>query len=213
MNNKRILIFSGGNLGPWALAAVEPGDFLLGVDRGALYLLEQGHRPDYALGDFDSVSAEELQRIRQESKHLASCDPILKDETDTELAFNWALEQHPREIILLGVLGTRFDHSLANVHLLARALQQGVPCRILDEHNEILLMDQSTTITANHFPQISLLPLNQEVTGVTLTGFRYPLNNATLTLGQSIGISNLLVGERGKIEITSGQLLVIRSRD
>lgn len=209
----RILLFSGGHLGPWALAEITEGDFLLGVDRGALFLIENGCRPDLAMGDFDSVNAEEFSRIKLESKECLDCDPVNKDETDTEMAFNWALTQNPREIVLLGVLGCRFDHTLANVHLLAKALQAGIPCRIVDEKNEILLIKDAAIIRKNRFRQISLLPLTGQVTGITLTGFQYPLNQATLTLGHSLGISNILQDETGKVEIATGQLLIIKSTD
>ncbi|GAB6159082.1 thiamine diphosphokinase [Desulfotomaculum varum] len=209
----RILIFSGGVLGPWALQQISAGDFLLGVDRGALFLITNGRQPDLAIGDFDSVTPEEFALIRQASKQCLACDPVAKDETDTELAFNWALTRRPREILLLGVTGCRLDHTLANLHLLARALQEGVPCRIVDEKNEIMLIEDTTEINKDRFSHISLLPLTDRVTGITLTGFRYPLHRATLTLGQSLGISNILQAPAGKIEIAGGRLLIIKSRD
>ncbi|CCO08380.1 thiamine diphosphokinase [Desulforamulus hydrothermalis] len=209
----RILIFSGGALGPWALQEIAAGDFLLGVDRGALFLIENGRQPDLAIGDFDSVTPTEFALIRQASKQCLSCDPVAKDETDTELAFNWALARRPREILLLGATGSRLDHTLANLHLLARALQEGIPCRMADEKNEVMLIQDTTEITKGRFSHISLLPLTDRVTGITLTGFRYPLHRATLTLGQSLGISNILQAPTGKIEIAAGRLLVIKSRD
>ncbi|MEW6698186.1 MAG: thiamine diphosphokinase [Bacillota bacterium] len=213
MKGGRILLFSGGHLGPWALAEITEGDFLLGVDRGTLFLIENGCRPDLAMGDFDSVNAAEFSRIKLESKECQACEPVVKDETDTEMAFNWALTQNPREILLLGVLGCRFDHTLANVHLLAKALQAGIPCRIVDEKNEILLINDAAVIRKDRFRQISLLPLTGRVTGITLTGFQYPLHQATLTLGHSLGISNILQDETGKVEIATGQLLIIKSMD
>lgn len=211
--SNRILIFSGGHLGTWALQELQPGDFLLGVDRGAVFLLQQGLQPDYAIGDFDSVTPEEFAQIKEQSKDVWSCDPIQKNETDTEMALNWALEQRPGEIVLFGVLGNRFDHSLANVHLLTKALKSGIPCYIVDEKNEILLIDKTTFIKKNRFPQISLLPLTSKVTGITLKGFQYPLQQATLTIGNSLGISNVLQEETGTIELAEGQLLVIKSAD
>ena len=213
MDKQRILIFTGGQLGPWALQEIQPGDFLLGVERGALFLLQHGHQPDFALGDFDSVTTKEQTFIKQGSKQFWSCDPVDKNETDTELAFTWALAQLPREIVLLGALGSRFDHSLANVHLLAKGLTAGIPCRIVDEKNQLQLLNQKLHLQKSSFSQISLLPLSLEVQGVTLTGFQYPLHNATLTLGHSLGISNVLLADSGTIQITSGLLLTIQSTD
>jgi thiamine pyrophosphokinase len=213
MNGKRIVIVTGGTLGPWVQQELRQDDILVGSDRGALYLLEQGFIPDYALGDFDSVTELELERIRTESKQFLTCDPIDKDFTDTEMAFNWALQQQPSEIVLLGALGTRFDHSLANVHLLVKGVHQGIACTIIDSHNEVILIDRPTSIRKGSYTNVSLLPLSMEVTGITLHGFQYPLHSATLRIGQTLGISNILVELEGRIEIQSGYLLVIQSKD
>ncbi|MCP3774960.1 thiamine diphosphokinase [Paenibacillus sp. MZ04-78.2] len=215
MERKRILIFSGGRLGGWAFREIRTGDVLVGADRGALFLVRHGYRPDMALGDFDSVSSMELEEISRVSRKFLACDPVWKDLTDTEMAFTWALEQNAEEIVLLGVLGTRWDHSLANVHLLRKALAAGIRCRIVDACNELMLMDGSAlqTVSRSRFTHVSLLPLSIEVTGITLEGFQYPLNEATLTIGQSLGISNVLLGEAGHIRIRDGLLFVIQSRD
>lgn len=215
MNNSRIVIFSGGTLGDWALAQIQPADVLVGADRGALFLVRHRLQPDIALGDFDSVSAQELAEIKRHSKLFESCDPIDKDYTDTELAFTWALQQAPAEIVLCGALGTRWDHSLANIHLLRRGLQAGIRCRLIDAHNQIRLMDHSMPLqlTAGAYPYVSLLPLSLEVTGITLQGFQYPLTNAKLTIGQSLGISNLLIEPTGTVSVNEGMLLVIQSSD
>ncbi|AEI39105.1 thiamine pyrophosphokinase [Paenibacillus mucilaginosus KNP414] len=211
----RYVIFSGGTLGSWALRLLQPGDKLIGADRGALFLAEHGLRPDIALGDFDSVTAMELERVRDSSARFLTCDPVMKDLTDTEMAFNWALEQGAREIVMAGVLGSRWDHSLANVHLLRRGLLAGVPCRIADEYNELQLIGAGTPLKLQKSPHthVSLLPLTLDVHGITLEGFQYPLHEASLTIGQSLGISNVLVDEAGTVQVREGLLLVIRSRD
>ncbi|RXT08780.1 thiamine diphosphokinase [Ammoniphilus sp. CFH 90114] len=209
----RILLFTGGNLGSWALEEIQQGDRLIGVDRGALFLILNHLQPDLALGDFDSVTEEEREIIRRQSVSYSDCDPIMKDQTDTEMAFEWALKQNTEEILLLGALGTRFDHSLANVHLLRRGLEKRIPCRIIDEKNELMIMDRYLEVEKSHYNHVSLLPLSLQVTGITLTGFQYPLNKATLNVGDSLGISNVLVKEVGQIEIDSGLLLVIKSKD
>ncbi len=213
ISKRRILIFAGGNLGKWALDEINENDFLLGVDRGALFLLQNNFRPHYVMGDFDSVTAAEYEEIRRQCPDIFSCDPVEKNHTDTEMAFNWALAQSPGEIILLGALGTRFDHTLANVHLLYRGLKAGVFSRIIDEQNEIILIDRAAVISGGRFSYVSLLPMSMQVTGITLAGFQYPLCQATLSIGDSLAISNVLQEETGRITIESGNLLVVRSRD
>lgn len=213
MNGQRIVIFSGGELGDWALNYLLPDDVIVGVDRGALFLIKHQVTPTIALGDFDSVSAEQRALIEQNSRDIWACDPIMKDLTDTEMAFHWALERNPREIILFGVLGSRFDHTLANIHLLLKGLQKQIRCRIIGLHNEVTLIDDQAEVEKDRFTHVSLLPLSMSVTGITLEGFQYPLTDATLQIGDSLGISNVLLGEKGKIKIKSGYLLVIQSMD
>lgn len=215
MRRKRIVIFSGGTLGPWALAEVREGDVLVGADSGALYMIRHGLRPHLSIGDFDSVTAEELAIVRAASEQFQSCDPVMKDWTDTEMAFRWAAEQHPKEIILVGALGTRFDHTLANVHLLRKAQQAGIACSLVDQQNRITLIapGPAVPVTCGRYEHVSLLPLSLEVSGVTLDGFQYPLHEATLQIGDSIGISNVLVASVGHIRIASGLLLCIQSSD
>lgn len=211
---KRALIISGGRLGAWALEEIRSDDILIGADRGALFLIQHGYHPHLAIGDFDSVTEQEKAMIQQLSGEFLSCDAILKDESDTELAFLHAAQMKPTEIVILGALGTRFDHSLANIHLLHKANSLGIVCCIVDEFNIIHVTDHSLDIVAAEgFTHISLLPLTLEVSGITLTGFQYPLNEATLIMGHSLAISNILTGAIGHVQIRTGLLLVIQSRD
>jgi thiamine pyrophosphokinase len=212
-NQPRIVICTGGDIGAEAIDEIQGADLLIGADRGALYLVEHGFTPDISLGDFDSVSVEELSRIRSGSRAFVDCDPVMKDLTDTEMAFNYALELKPKEIVMLGALGSRFDHSLANVHLLLRALEQGVACCAVNSRNRVWLTDGTLELAASQYTHVSLLPLSMEVTGITLTGFQYPLYQAALKLGQSLGISNVLSEPKGTITVESGLLLVIQSMD
>ncbi|MDF2959010.1 MAG: thiamine pyrophosphokinae [Paenibacillus sp.] len=211
----RIVIFSGGSLGPWAVRLIRHDDLLIGADAGALFLIRQGLSPYLAAGDFDSVSEAEALEIESASRHYIECDPVMKDLTDTEMAFNWALDRQPAEIILCGVLGTRWDHSLANIHLLRKGLDAEIRCVIIDAHNEITVMDNRKPLKLHRgrHSHVSLLPLSLDVTGITLEGFQYPLFNASLTIGQSLGISNVLLQPEGLITISGGLLLVIQSSD
>lgn len=213
--NKRVVIFSGGQLSEQLLKYIQPGDFIIGADRGAAFLTEHRVPMNIAVGDFDSVTEEMKLEIKHATDCFIDCDPVYKDLTDTEMALEIALEQLPDEIIMLGALGTRFDHSLSNVHLLRRTLELDIRCTLADDHNEICLMDAKRPFTViNHdFTYISLLPLSMEVKGVTLDGFQYPLNQATLTLGKSLSVSNKLIHDKGTIHLTDGLLLIIQSKD
>lgn len=211
----RAIIFTGGRLDDWALKYIQPGDLLIGADNGAAYLTERGYSLYAALGDFDSVTDSMKESIRANSGQFIECDPVMKDASDTQMAFEFALRQNPAAIVICGALGSRFDHSLSNVQLLVKALDRRIDCMIADEHNEITIAgaNRPVQITRKHFAYASLLPLSSTVTGVTLEGFRYPLDNATLTLGNSLSVSNELIADEGVVSIQTGKLLVIQSKD
>lgn len=212
-----ITICSGGSLGDWALPFIKQGDYIVGVDQGAYFLVEHGFAPHVAMGDFDSVSSEQYDRIKQASQSFIGYDAIDKNYTDTQLAVMHALELKPKHIVLVGGLGTRFDHSLTNLHLLELALEQKIAMSLVDQHNKIQLMDQTQplTIEKSGYRYVSLLPHTPDVVDIRLSGFKYPLTDTPLSLtrGLSIGISNELVEEQGTIAIASGQLLVIQAND
>lgn len=214
--HSRVLIVSGGRLGEWASALLTAYDCIIGADRGAEFAARNGRRMKLAVGDFDSISPGQLDVIRGFSDELLPFDAVDKDWTDTELAFREAVRRGFRDIDIVGGLGSRFDHSLANVHLLKQAQELGCSLRLIDEHNEVQLCTNKAALRISadsRYDNVSLLPLSETVTGVTLEGFRYPLQNATIKLGQSIGVSNVLDAPTGAIAIGGGLMLVIRSRD
>lgn len=213
--SRRAIIFTGGRLGDWAVQQIQAEDILIGADRGALFLVKRGLRPHLSLGDFDSVSVEEKEQIQAHSAEMIDCDPVMKDWTDTEMAYRKAVELGATELVILGALGTRFDHSLANVHLLHAASDEGISCRVEDEFNrvELAIGGSPVHVRADRFTFVSLLPLSPTVSGIDLMGFQYPLQDATLRLGESLGISNRLVGEEGTVQVREGRLLIISSRD
>ena len=213
MPSKRVVIFAGGELLPEYLNVIDEEDFIIGADRGAWFLVTNGFTPDIAVGDFDSVSAEALQEIESKSKTTITCDAVNKDLTDSELALDLAMDQQPESIMLLGVTGTRIDHTLASIQMMTRALQRQINCYVMDSHNFITLTGSQALVENLGYTYVSLLPLTPEVTGITLEGFQYPLTDATLKLGQSLAVSNKLIASTGTVSIRSGLLLIIQSKD
>lgn len=213
MSSKRVVIFAGGELSPEYFDLLDEDDFIIGADQGALFLISHGYTPDIAVGDFDSVSPEALQDIESKSKKTITCDAVNKDLTDSEMALDIAMDQQPDSILLLGVTGTRIDHSLASIQMMTRAQQRQINCYVMDTHNYITLTGSQAVINDLGYIYVSLLPLTPEVSGITLEGFQYPLTDATLKLGQSLGVSNKLISSSGTVTIRSGLLLIIQSKD
>lgn len=196
----------------------ELSDIWVGVDRGVLVLLEHGIVPNLALGDFDSVTSDELKMI-QENVPKVSLFPAEKDETDLELAIDWAIRQKPSNIYIFGATGGRVDHFLANIQLLQKEkmLQyvQETNIYIVDEKNSL------TVKTPGSYPiqvdlskkYFSLLSVTKEVAELTLTGFKYPLHQARLTRGSTLCMSNELISDCGNVSFKKGILMMVRSND
>ena len=138
-----------------------------------------------------------------------------KDNTDTDIALKLAIQLKSSIITIMGALGKRMDHALANIHILKETLEVGIPCEIRDSYNKIYLIKDNITLTKNNTygKYISLIPLTTTVEGITLKGFKYPLNNACLSIGLSLGVSNEIVEEVATIELKEGILIVIESKD
>ncbi|WP_062513368.1 thiamine diphosphokinase [Halobacillus sp. KGW1] len=214
--NHTIVVVGGG---PAAyipdLKQTVQGDCLwIGADKGAEVLIEQGIKPDLAIGDFDSVSLEVLRRI-QASAAETRIYPDEKDETDLELAVIEAQKRNPAHILLVGVTGGRLDHSQANIQLLYTLAERDVKATIVDKQNRVELVKAGEhTIEADEeYPYISFLPVTLDVSGLTLKGFYYPLTDAYVPYGSTLCISNRLLEDTGTFSFQAGILLVIRSKD
>ena len=182
------LIISGGNLEKeFACSYISQHscELTIAVDAGMKFFYEQNIIPDYIVGDFDSVEPEILQSFQNiggEKKPVILQFQPEKDETDTELAIRTAIKQGSKTIHLLGATGSRMDHVMGNFHLLGAAMKQGVDCQIVDWHNRIRMICQDMVIKKeNQYGKyVSLFPFTPQVKGLTLRGFKYPLNNYTL---------------------------------
>jgi thiamine pyrophosphokinase len=213
--SRRIVIVAGGEVEAADLETIRPEDRVIGVDGGARNLVMHGYLPDVAVGDFDTAGPSLLEELERKGVQVDKL-PRAKDVTDTHYALEKALAEEPTEILLLGALGgARFDHALANVFLMEKASESGIPVEIRNTRNRMILLQGTGEVTLKRegFRYISLLALSDTVTGVTLKGFLYPLVDAVLLRDTPLGISNELVEGKGHIQIKEGKLLVIQSKD
>ncbi|MGN0435525.1 MAG: thiamine diphosphokinase [Wujia sp.] len=212
----KILIVTGGNVDYKLLdTAYKSQDYqyIIGVDKGLEALVRLDIKPDIAIGDFDSAN-ESIRAIFVDSPGAIILNSE-KDYTDTHVAVLHALRYKPEQILVLGATGTRLDHVQGNYALLKLARMGGVEMIIADSNNRIRMIDrQLSIIKKNSFGRyISLIPYSDKVTGITLKGFKYELNNATMIKEETVGISNELREEEGHITIDSGYLLVMETED
>ncbi|MBE5820755.1 MAG: thiamine diphosphokinase [Clostridiales bacterium] len=111
-------------------------------------------------------------------------------------------------------MGTRIDHTLANINILMQPLKKNIECKIINENNEIQLIEKGIEIKKDdNYKYVSLLPLTTTVEKVTLKGFKYSLDKADLKIGESIGVSNEQIEEFATIDMEKGILILIRSKD
>ena len=211
----KTIIISGGNINKDFLKnEILKGNYknIIAVDKGLEILDECKIKPNYIIGDFDSLNEDILKKyVDVENIKIIKLNPE-KDYTDTHMALKLAIELESKEITIIGAIGTRIDHTLANVHILKEPLEKQIKCNILNENNNITLINKTSAIQKK-YPYISLIPLTTIVEGVTLKGFKYTLNNATMKVGESIGVSNEQIDDDGIIEIKEGILIVIQSKD
>ena len=190
-------------------------DTIIAVDNGLRILNENEIKPNHIVGDFDTIDEKILNQYKDDnSVEIHQYNPI-KDNTDTDIAIKLAIELNSNKIIILGAIGTRIDHVLGNIHILKNAMDCNVECKILDENNEIQLINKTTILDKKEVTKkyISLIPLTEKVENVTLKGFKYELENKTLTMGTSLGISNEIIKEQAKIKFSDGVLIMIMSKD
>ena len=214
----KCLSVSGGSLNKeFVTKVVGQGryDRILAADSGMNALYAAAVTPDIIIGDFDSAD-EKILAFFQQNKAIDFCtlNPE-KDDTDTEFAIRESIRRGADSITIIGGTGTRLDHVLGNISLLGIGLEEGVRMELLDAHNRICMIDHSVTLKKKeqYGNYLSLIPYNGNVTGVTLKGLKYPLHDYTMGGFNSLGISNEIVDDEASIELTSGQLLVIESRD
>ncbi|MEG1286545.1 MAG: thiamine diphosphokinase [Clostridium sp.] len=187
-------------------------DIIIGADSGCEVLLKYNVMPTYILGDFDSASKETIDKLEKMgiSKYKYKKE---KDYTDTELAFQLALDKGATEITLLGVTGTRYDHTLGNIGLLLKALELDVKAKIVDDNNKIYLINKNTEFIGKFGDIISFQAYFQTVKGLYIQGAKYELSNYDLKIGESVTISNEFLDKPIKISFRDGILMVLHTKD
>lgn len=210
----KTIIISNGSFSKAILENIlEDGDQIICADGGAVHLYKTEIVPHMIVGDLDSIDEETLRHFKLLGVSFFRFPPE-KDLTDTELAVEFAVDEGATEIVLLGVTGTRLDHTLANIMLLPRLLELGIKATIVDAHNEISVVSSSSMEIEKHENEfVSLIPLFSDCRQVNMKGFKYPTEAREFPLGSTLGISNEVIEDTAKIEVGSGMALVIVSRD
>jgi thiamine pyrophosphokinase len=210
----RIVVVASGALLPGDVAWLEGADAVIAADGGGAALDRLGRRPDRLVGDLDSADAALVERLDAAGVRIER-HPTDKEASDTELAVRAAVADGADRIDLLGVTGgDRLDHELANLLLLADPQLDAVELRAVAGRTTIraLRSGRSLALTGLVGDLVTLLPLGGAARGLTTTGLRWPLDGATLRMGGSRGLSNVIV-EAGSasVRLADGLLLVVET--
>lgn len=185
-------------------------DIIICADGGAEFANKNSIIPNYLIGDFDSIDEFLLRYYRSQSTEIIEY-PKEKDYTDTEICINKALQLHCDEICILAGVGGRLDHSLGNIGLLHIISDNNVKGYIAGDDCYVYLCRNELTIYGEIGDIVSIIPFYGDARGVSLTGFKYSLNNTDIEFGRPIGISNEMGCNKGTISIKAGELLVIKN--
>ena len=189
----------------------QKGTLIIAADGGADRCRLLNITPHILIGDLDSTAPALVEQYIDAGVEIIR-HPARKDATDLELALDLSMARGADEIVLFGVLGGRWDMSLSNVMLAASEKYKHMTISLLDVQCRMHIVHGGTTLHLEGYTgQItSLIAISTDVQGITLKGFEYPLNNATLPFGSSRGVSNLLRTDKGLITLKSGTLLCVQ---
>ncbi len=125
---------------------LKTADLIIAADSGARHLKGSGYLPHVIVGDMDSIDPDTLEFF-QTNNVLIQSHPRRKNQTDLELCLAYAKEHGAEQITILGAIGTRMDHSLANILLLLPMAKAGISARIMDTNNDIYVVTDRLVMT------------------------------------------------------------------
>lgn len=207
-NTKKCYIFAGSPAAKCSKTEFDSSRYVICADGGYILAKKSGIKPDVIIGDFDTYT----------DRLPADCEvikyPAEKDDTDTMLAVKLALERGFKHITILGALGGRFDHTIANIQTLRYILKHEAHGELIGNGSYITMQGAGIKVYSRMKGYyFSMFSYTEECTGVSLTGFKYPLKNGVIKNSFPIGVSNIITGKSGIVSVDNGILLIIFSKD
>ncbi len=161
---------------------------------------------DLTVGDFDS-------HVKPDTGEEVISLPVQKDDTDTFYAAKEAVKRGFDEFLLIGVIGDRFDHSLANISILLMLEDKGFKASLVDDHSYMEIVSDKTgpKFIEDKFSFFSLLNITGKARGIDITGAKYPLNDGEVKCEYQYAVSNeVLPGKVAEVSVKEGKLLLIK---
>ena len=171
-------------------------------DGAAENLLDAGLKPDYIIGDLDSISEEIKNRFASIILHLAE-----QETNDLTKAVNFCLENNRTEITILGATGKREDHTLGNLALLTDYAEK-TNVQMLTDNGVFTPLLKTGAFESYPGEQVSIFSLNPE-TIFNFYNLLYPVNNRKLTSWWQ-GTLNEAESDSFTISFDKGKVLIFR---
>lgn len=205
-----VLLFANGEMDghDWLRPYLAAATAVIAVDGGARHLFAVQHLPDLLIGDMDSLP-DPVHHWLQAANVPFLAYPAAKDETDLELALLHAAQTYTDPLLIMGGLGGRLDHLLANVQLLCHPAVHGRRIELVTAVEHAWLVTDQTHIHGQIGDLVSLIPLNGTAHLQATTGLQWPLNDEPLLFGTARGVSNVLTAVDATVHLHAGQLLCI----
>ncbi len=203
-------VYVGGEVFPENITRrPKKGDIVIAADSGILNAKKCGVPPAIVVGDFDSFPERDIPNGAEKISV-----PAEKDFTDSMLAVNVALEHEAAEILIIGGLSGRLDHTLSNLGILREMSKKHVYTLIEDGRNRVRYVDSTSLLLGRSgYRYVSLLAADPKVKGVSVEGCKYPLKNAVLTNDNQYAVSNEIEKNVALISVKKGGLFVVESTD
>jgi thiamine pyrophosphokinase len=188
-------------------------DLVVAADGGARCALDAGVVPDLVVGDMDSLGEAGVREV-EERGVLLERHPVRKDKMDGHLAIIAAAERGVTDVDLLCATGGSVSSFFAVPHILLAAERMGLRATMIAGWGQAFVFEAgSRKVSGETRDSVSVFPFTGPATGVTLEGFGYPLENARLEIGDTLGFHNELVDRVGRVSVEDGALLVIHETE
>jgi thiamine pyrophosphokinase len=205
----KYLVITNGSFGDLDWYRRRVGQFKRTVcaDGGAGRARELGIIPDWIVGDMDSIS-EYDRRFMEEAGVNFELHPPEKDSTDTQIALELVERQGGRDIVVWGGTGSRLDHNLSNILSASSFMERGINIVFESPDLSVYFVKRQLVVPGAPGDTVSLIALGNQVSGEDLSGFKYPLDKATLEFNWQWAVSNIIIGKNPVVRLDTGILAV-----
>lgn len=180
--------------------------FIISADSGYEKCLKLNIKPDLIIGDFDSSE-------KPETDIDTIVLPVRKDDTDTFFAVKQAVNKGFDDIIILGGIGSRFDHTYCNILALNYCLDNNVKASLINKYNKIEVYANDFSFDKGEYSNFSFYSIFGDCIGLTTRGTQYDLTDYTLKSDCPLAQSNSFKADKVTVSFKSGKLLFIQCND